>query len=183
MQSMAAYTAAIGRHEKEAKYKDQTVRNLFPKNIYVQRLLGKAASLHVFFLDSQVEEQWLYHPDYRTLCVWLPDLEDGSLSYLVVMLAHELGHVVDFDMKPYYLEAIQDIPWFAVPIEIELSAFVTGFQLIQDLDIPVTLAQYCQMIESPMGYLVACIVKGDETLENAVCSLGQSPLIVANQAV
>lgn len=183
MQSVAAGNAAIGIHEQEAKQRDQAVRNLFPDNIYVQRLLGKAASLHVFFLDSQVKEQWLYHPDYRTLCVWLPDLEDSSLSYVVIMLAHELGHVVDFDIKPHYLAAIQNVPWFAVPIEIELSAFLTGFQIIRELDIPVTLAQYCQMIEPPMGKLVAQVAIGDRTLKDVVSLLGQAPVALAKQAV
>lgn len=183
MQSMAARETAIGRHEQEAKHRDHAVRGLFPGNVYVQRLLGKAASLHVFFLDSQVEEQWLYHPDYRTLCVWLPDLEDSSLSYLVVMLAHELGHAVDFDTKPHYLAAIQNIPWFAVPVEIELSAFVTGFQIIRELDIPITLVQYCQMIEPPMGELVAQVVKGDKTLKEVVSLLGQAPVALTKQAV
>lgn len=137
-----------------AKQKDRECRALFPRNLYIDRLLKKAASLGVLLLDSQVEEQWLYHPEYRTLCIWLPDLKDSSLSYLVVMLAHELGHVLDFDTKPWYWDAIRDLPWFAVPPRIELSAFVSGFAIIQELRIPITLEQYCQMIEEPMAQLV-----------------------------
>ena len=171
MQSQQMYTTLVGEHLEEAKAKDRACRGLFPHNVYVQRLLQKAMALDVLFLDSQVEEQWLYHPDYRTLCVWLPDLAAGSLSYLVVMLAHELGHVLDFDAKPRYLDAIRGVPWFAVPYEIELSAFVSGFQIIQELDIPITLEQYCQMIEKPMADLVAQVVGHGWTLVEAVETL------------
>ena len=182
MRLQSSDTTLMVKHFEEARRKDRAVKSLFPGNLYVQRLLKKADALHVLFLGSQVSEQWLYHPDYRTLCVWLPDLEDTSLSYLVTMLAHELGHVVDFDAKPQYLEAIQGVPWFAVPLEIELSAFVSGFRLIQELGIPFTLAQYCQMIERPMSDLVARVVSGDQALNDAVCSLGQEPLVHAKQA-
>ncbi|NMB26239.1 MAG: hypothetical protein GX986_11995 [Firmicutes bacterium] len=155
-------------HLEVAKKKDQDCRALFPRNLYVERLLEKAASLNVLFLNSQVEEQWLYHPEHRALCIWLPDLEAGSLSYLVVMLAHELGHVLDFDARPWYLDAIRDVPWFAAPLEIELSAFVSGFAVLQELDIPITLEQYCQMIEEPMAHLVDQVIRQELSLAAAV---------------
>ena len=182
MQPASSYIKLIEEHREEARRKDRAVRGLFPSNVYVQRLLSKAEALHVLFLGSQVSEQWLYHPAYRTLCVWLPDLKDTSLSYLVTMLAHELGHVLDFDAKPQYLEAIRDIPWFAVPSEIELSAFVSGFRIIQELGIPVTLVQYCQMIERPMSDLVARVASGDWALNEAVHSLGEEPLVHVKRA-
>ncbi|NMB45383.1 MAG: hypothetical protein GX998_03105 [Firmicutes bacterium] len=182
MRSVSGCSSLIAEHQEEAERKDRAVRNLFPNNTYVQRLLKKAESLDVLFLGSRVEEQWLYHPDYRTLCIWLPDLGDSSLSYLVVMLAHELGHVMDFDARPQYLEAIRGLPWFAVPSEIELSAFVSGYQIIRELCIPVTLAQYCQMIDQPMANLVSQVASGAWALSDAVCSLGEEPLIKAKQA-
>ena len=182
MQRTSEFTVSMEEHREAANRKDRAVRGMFPRNVYVQRLLKKAESLHVLFLDSQVEDQWLYHPNYRALCIWLPDLGASSLSYLVMMLAHELGHVLDFDAKPHYLRAIQGVPWFEVPWEIELSAFVSGFRIIQELQIPVTLSQYCQMIEPPMAKLVTRVIGGGQTLADAVSSSGQEPLAAARQA-
>jgi len=126
----------------------------FPDNPFIQRLIAKVESLGVTFESSPVENQWLYHPDQRVLYVWEPDLVNQSLSYLVVILAHELGHVIDFDKNPRHRRATRNLHWLDVPSEIELAAFVQGFRILKELAIPVSLDQYEQMIEEPMGALV-----------------------------
>ncbi|HEY8531547.1 MAG TPA: hypothetical protein VIL08_04790, partial [Limnochorda sp.] len=72
-------------------------------------------------------------------------------SFLVVILAHELGHVLDFDANPHYRELVRDLHWSEVPLDIERSAFVRGFRILQALDIPVSLEAYLAMIEEPMA--------------------------------
>lgn len=129
----------------------RAVRRMFPANVYVQRLLQRLEALNVRLGVSTEREQWLYHPGYRTLWVWEPDIGTQPLSYLVVILAHELGHVMDFDEKPHYLAITRDLHWSQVPDEIECSAFVRGFLLLQELDIPMSLEQYLHMIEPPMA--------------------------------
>lgn len=129
----------------------RAIRRLFPANVFVQRLLQRLESLNVRLGVSTEPEQWLYHPGYRTLWVWEPDLRTQPLSYLVVILAHEIGHVLDFDEKPHYRAVTRDLHWSQVPDEIECSAFVRGFQLLQELAVPMTLSQYLQMIERPMA--------------------------------
>lgn len=129
----------------------RAVRRLFPTNVFVQRLLTRLESLNVRLAISTEQEQWLYHPGYRTLWVWEPDIRTQPLSYIVVILAHETGHVLDFDEKPHYRAIIQNLHWSQVPDEIECSAFVRGFLLLQELAIPMTLPQYLQMIERPMA--------------------------------
>lgn len=124
---------------------------LFPRNQYVSRLLGSFQALGVHLKPGAVREQWLYRPDERTLYVWTPDLSSQSLSFLVVILAHELGHVLDFDEKPHYRERIRHLHWSEVPLEIERSAFIRGFRILQALQIPVSLEAYLEMIEEPMA--------------------------------
>src|SRR5690625_2119417 len=129
----------------------RAVRRLFPTNVFVQRLLNRLESLNVRLAISTEQEQWLYHPGYRTLWVWEPDIRTQPLSYLVVILAHEMGHVLDFDEKPHYRTITRHLHWSQVPDEIECSAFVRGFLLLQELAVPMTLPQYLQMIERPMA--------------------------------
>lgn len=130
---------------------DRAVRGLFPDNVYVQRLLNCLRTLNVRLGVSTEWEQWLYHPKYRTLWVWKPDLHTQPLTYIVVILAHEIGHVLDFDEKPHYKTVTSNLHWSEVPAEIERSAFVRGFILLQQLSIPVTLPQYLHMIEPHMA--------------------------------
>lgn len=127
------------------------VRNLFPEHPYVRSLLDCLRTLNVRLAISTEVEQWLYHPKYRTLWVWEPDLRTQPLAYIVVILAHEIGHVLDFDEKPHYVEITKNLHWSEVPDEIERSAFVRGFLLLQQLRIPMTLEQYLFMIEQPMA--------------------------------
>lgn len=131
------------------------VRPLFPDNTYVTRLLDYLAALNVRLEISSEPEQWLYHPRYRTLSVWLPDLNTQPLSYIVVILAHEIGHVLDFDENPHYVTLIADLHWSEVPDHIELVAFTRGFVVLQQLHIPVTVQQYLALIEQPMSDAVA----------------------------
>ncbi|MBO8141275.1 MAG: hypothetical protein H0Z37_03725 [Firmicutes bacterium] len=133
----------------------RAVRRLFPPNVYVQRLLNKLEALHVGLRPSREWQQWLYHPAYRVLLVWEPDLRTQPLSYLVVILAHEIGHVLDFDEKPHYRALTRHLRWWQVPDEIERSAFVRGFSVLQELAVPVTLEQYLTMMEPRMAAQVA----------------------------
>ena len=141
------------RHPKSGRLHPthRAVRRLFPKNVYVQRLLAKLESLNVGLGISTEPGQWLYHPAFRTLWVWEPDLRTQPLSYLVVILAHELGHVLDFDEKPHYWAITRNLHWTQVPDEIECSAFVRGFLLLQELGVPINLPQYLAMIDTPMA--------------------------------
>ncbi len=143
--------------------------DLFPNNIYVQRLLEKVSQLGVRLERSEVPEQWLYHPGDRTIYVWEPDLHQQSLSYLVVILAHELGHVIDFDRHPQHRELTRHRLWVDVPPQLELNAFVNAFLLLQELEIPVTLGQYCLMIEEPMASTV------QRELQRYLCCLSAQP--------
>ncbi len=126
----------------------------FPRNEFVRRLLAKAASLGVRFAKSPVAEQWLYHPEHRTIYLWEPDLTEQPLSYLVVILAHELGHAVDFDHNPRHQRIASSLHWRQVPDEIEIAAFVEGFLILKELWIPVSLDQYVEMIQPPLGQRV-----------------------------
>lgn len=134
----------------------------FPRNQYILRLLRSFQALGVRLRPGQVREQWLYHPEERILDVWTPDLSRQSLSFLVVILAHELGHVLDFDEKPQELERIRHHHWSQVPWEIERSAFVRGFRILQALQIPVSLEAYLQMIEEPMATQVGAALRAGE---------------------
>lgn len=129
----------------------QALTDLFPRNKYVFRLLRSFQALGVRLKPGTVREQWLYRPDERALYVWLPDLSSQSLSFLVVILAHELGHVLDFDANPHYQELVRHLHWSEVPLEIERSAFVRGFRILEALQIPVSLEAYLAMIEEPMA--------------------------------
>ncbi|HLT59488.1 MAG TPA: hypothetical protein VKZ69_12045 [Limnochordales bacterium] len=143
----------LPRHPKSGRLHPthRAVRRLFPANVYVQRLLDRLEALGVGLGISTEPGQWLYHPGYRTLWVWEPDLRTQPLSYLVVILAHELGHVLDFDENPHYRAITRDLHWTAVPDEIECSAFVRGFLLLRELAVPIHLGQYLAMIETPMA--------------------------------
>lgn len=119
---------------------------LFPENTFLQRLIEKAEALGIAFSTSPVPEQWLYHPEHRTIYVWEPDLKEESLSYLVVILAHELGHVVDFRANPLHRRLTRNLHWSEAPDEVEIAAFVYGFTILKELWIPVSLDQYVLMI-------------------------------------
>ncbi len=123
----------------------------FPDNPYVQRLVSKAEALDVTFDVSPIENNWLYHPEQRRLYIWEPDLDSQSLTYLVVIMAHELGHVVDFDNNPMLKRLTRRLHWLEVPDEVEIAAFVHGFRILKELSIPVSLDHYEQMIEQPMA--------------------------------
>lgn len=135
----------------QADREHERLRSRFPENEYIRRLLGKAASLGVRFAKSPVFEQWLYHPEHRTIYVWEPDLTEESLTYLVVVLAHELGHVTDFDKNPRHQRIASTLHWLQVPDEIEIAAFVQGFRILKELWIPISLDEYILMIHPPLG--------------------------------
>jgi len=138
----------------------------FPKNPYVERLLAKADELAIVFESSPIHEQWLYHPERRAIMVWEPDLAFQSLTYLVVVLAHELGHAVDFEQNPGHRLAVRGMHWLDVPDEVEIAAFVQGFLLLKELRIPISLDDYEMMIVEPIASTVR-----KEIEQNHLCCL------------
>jgi len=72
------------------------------------------------------------------------------------MLAHEIGHVLDFDEHPEWVEAIRHLHWSQVPHHMERSAFVRGFQVLEGLRIPMGVEQYVSWIVEPMASRVRC---------------------------
>ena len=155
--------------EIDARTNHERLAARFPDNPYVQRLVAKAEALNVSFDSSPVENNWLYHPYQRRLYIWEPDLDSQSLSYLVVILAHELGHAVDFDDNPHHLRTLRNHHWLDVPDEVELAAFVQGFRILKELAIPVSLDHYEQMIEQPMAARVR------RQIESNLCCLLSAP--------
>lgn len=149
----------------------ESIITRFPANTYVHRLISLACHLGIRFTASDVHEQWLYHPEYRTIYVWEPDLVDQSLSYLVVVLSHELGHALDFDASPELRRITRDLHWSDVPDSIERSAFVRGFLILQELGIPINLRAYTSMIQEPMATEVAREIESDR-----LCCLVSGPL-------
>lgn len=161
---------AVGNVVDTARTTHERLAARFPDNPYVQRLVSKAEALNVTFDASPIEEHWLYHPDQRRIYIWEPDLESQSLTYLVVILAHELGHVVDFDRNPHHRRASKNRHWLDVPDEVELAAFVQGFRILKELSIPVSLDHYEQMIEEPMARRVRRQIE-----TNLLCCLLSKP--------
>lgn len=161
----------IDRSNREHK----RLESRFPENEFVRRLLVKAASLGVRFAKSPIFEQWLYHPEHRTIYVWEPDLTNQSLTYLVVVLAHELGHVTDFDNNPRHQRIASTLHWLQVPDEIEIAAFVQGFRILKELWIPISLDQYVLMIHPPLG---ARVRERIET-QHLCCIMSEAPAKVA----
>lgn len=123
----------------------------FPLNSHINSLLQRCLDMHVSLQTSPVPEQWLYHPAFRTIYIWEPDLKRQPLSYLVVILAHELGHAVDFDNHPEHALQVRDIHWSQAPDHVERAAFVNGFHILKELRIPVSLHDYLLMIDENMG--------------------------------
>ena len=125
-----------------------------PENPYLGLLVDKAAKLGVCLDKSPVTDLWLYHPRYRTISIWEPDLYQQPLGFICTVFAHELGHVVDFDANPAYQELTKAMHWLEVPLDIEFSAFMTGYQILVDLGIPMTTDDYAFFIEEPMRAMV-----------------------------
>lgn len=132
----------------------------FPPNVYLRRLVRTALALGIAFEPSPVPEQWMYHPGRRAILVWQPDLRRQSLSYLVVIMAHELGHALDFDRRPRAAPG----PGRGAPpgedLETEQQACVLGFLLLKQLHVPVSLSQYLQMLEPPLAARVQRALAG-----------------------
>lgn len=122
----------------------------WPQNEYFQRLLDKAWLLNVEVRSSKIHELWYYRPDSRTVFMWEPDLDREPLAYLVTIFAHELGHVKDFDRNPEYITITKDLHYSNVPWEIEFSGFMTGYKLIEELEIPLDPESYAFFIAPPM---------------------------------
>lgn len=121
--------------------------------------------------------EWMYHPGRRAIVVWLPDLERQSLSYLVTIMAHELGHAMDFDAMPGLPGRLFGASRDAVQERrAEERAFVRGFLILQECGIPVSLRQYVAMIEEPMARRV------ERLLRRRVCSLLDATGAAASRA-
>jgi hypothetical protein len=144
----------------------------FPHNRYIDSLLQLCRQMKIRLECSEVHQQWLYHPTFRTIYVWEPDLEHESLSFLVVILAHELGHALDFDAHPDLIRQTKQYKWFEMPVEIEVTAFVNGFCLLKELQIPLSLDHYINMIDES----IANIVRKTIEMEHLCCLLSQRTL-------
>lgn len=159
--------------EREKQYEElvqvsKQVEARFPGDQNVDKLLGFARKLGVNFLPSEVHEQWLYHPAERIMTVWLPDLSAGNTDFVIVMLAHELGHVVDFDRHPEYLQHLRGLHWSEVPRQIESSAFVTGFKILLTLGIPADPRVYAAYVDGlPTEDLLRSLEKARDEVESA----------------
>ena len=122
----------------------------FPANVYVRRLVDYALARGIRFEASPLPEQWMYHPGRRAILLWPPDLRQQTLTYLVFILAHELGHAGDFDRRPGLMERLEHSRDPRLHRAVERSAFVQGFLLLKRLHIPVSLEQYLAGILPPM---------------------------------
>lgn len=122
----------------------------FPDNPFVRRLVDFALARGIRFEASPYPEQWLYHPGRRAILVWPPDLRQQTLTFLVLILAHELGHARDFDRRPYLSQLLRRRPDPRLQHAVERSAFVGGFELLKQLQVPVSLSQYVAGILPPM---------------------------------
>ena len=132
----------------------------FPRNTYVRRLVDFALARGIRFEESPVPEQWMYHPGRRAILLWPPDLREQTLSYLVLVLAHELGHACDFERHPRLMERLQRTGDPRLLRAVERSAFVRGFVLLKRLQIPVSLSQYVAGILPPMDAEVGRALTG-----------------------
>lgn len=132
-----------------------------PSNQYLDRLVARAKELGVELQKSEIDELWFYYPPERAIAIWEPDLFEQPLGFVLTVLAHELGHVMDFDADPSLVEITQDLHFSQVPMEIEVSGFVTGYQILQEAGIPLTIAEYTFFIEEPMAGRVRAILLGD----------------------
>lgn len=137
----------------------------FPPNPYVQRLVRYALARGIRFEVSPVPEQWMYHPGRRAILVWPADLHQQPLTYLVMVLAHELGHARDFDEHPGLMERLERKGSPRLHRAVERSAFVRGFELLKQLRIPVSLGQYVQGILPPLDREV------EQVLRRRLCCL------------
>ncbi len=138
---------------------DASLWEKFPRNTHIAALLQRCRAMRVALDVSPVPEQWLYHPAHRTIFVWEPDLHEQSLSYLVVILAHELGHAMDFDQHPAHVCLVRDMHWSDAPDYVERAAFVNGFRILKELSIPFSLQDYVLMIDQEMGRQVRLAVE------------------------
>lgn len=133
-----------------------------PANEYLDRLVAKAHSLGVALEKSEIDQLWFYYPPERAIAIWEPDLYQQPLGFLLTVLAHELGHVVDFDADPRLAEATRHLHYSQVPLSIEVSGFVTGYRLLQEANIPLTVEEYTFFIEEPLAGCVRQILNEEE---------------------
>lgn len=133
-----------------------------PANEYLDRLVAKAEELGVELQKSEIDELWFYYPPERAIAIWEPDLYAQPLGFVLTVLAHELGHVVDFDGDPGLVELTRNLHFSKVPMEIEVSGFVTGYRILQEAGIPLTIDDYTFFIEEPMSSQVRAILTGED---------------------
>ncbi|MGE5553140.1 MAG: hypothetical protein ACM3XZ_04370 [Betaproteobacteria bacterium] len=133
-----------------------------PSQVYLDRLVAKADELGVELQKSEIDELWFYYPPERAIAIWEPDLYEQPLGFVLTVLAHELGHVMDFDADPNLAEATRSLHYSEVPLEIEVSGFVTGYRILQEADIPLTVDDYVFFIEEPLAHCVRAQLLGEE---------------------
>ncbi len=127
---------------------------ILPSHEYLDRLVAKAEELGVELQKSEIDELWFYYPPERAIAIWEPDLYQQPLGFVLTVLAHELGHVLDFDADPHLAEATRNLHYSQIPLEIEVSGFVTGYRILQEAGIPLTVDEYTFFIEEPLAHCV-----------------------------
>ncbi|MDI6870882.1 MAG: hypothetical protein QME79_05890 [Bacillota bacterium] len=125
-----------------------------PSHEYLDRLVAKAGELGVELQKSEIDELWFYYPPERAIAIWEPDLYQQPLGFVLTVLAHELGHVVDFDADPHLVEVTHNLHYSQIPLDIEVSGFVTGYRIIQETGIPLSVEEYLFFIEEPLAHCV-----------------------------
>lgn len=120
-----------------------------PGNQFISTLIEYAKRRGVKFSYSRTP-LWYYRPDTRTIYLWKEDLKSQPLGFLITALAHEIGHVVDFDLHPDKARVIACLGVDEVPEEVEINAFLIGYKVIRDLKIPFSVSHYVQWISEPL---------------------------------
>lgn len=133
-----------------------------PSQEYLDRLVAKAAELGVDLQKSEIDQLWFYYPPERAIAIWEPDLYEQPLGFVLTVLAHELGHVLDFDADPRLAQLTRHLHYSQVPFDVEVSGFVSGYRLLRETGIPLTVDEYTFFIEEPLAQAVRMVLTGAE---------------------
>lgn len=143
---------------------DRTIH--LPSHVYLDRLVAKAQALGVDLQKSEIDGLWFYYPPERAIAIWEPDLYQQPLDFLLMLLAHEIGHVIDFDANPALVEVTRNLHFSQVPMQIEVSGFVTGYRVLQEAAIPLSIADYTFYIEEPLAGRVRAVLTDEAAARN-----------------
>lgn len=120
-----------------------------PDNQFIRALIVFAQRRGVHFALSPIPV-WHYRPNRRTIYLWEEDLHSQPLEFIITAFAHEIGHVVDFDLHPENAKVVAYLGIDEVPEYLEINAFVIGFKILKELKIPFPIYRYVQWITEPL---------------------------------